>query len=86
MTADLVVILPGGPGTLSELQLAYEYGKDIMIFVGEGNVGEKTPGDLTKDFRGIEIGNSKQELRSWLKSPRQALHTYRRHNDFCAMS
>jgi predicted Rossmann-fold nucleotide-binding protein len=27
--ADLVVILPGGSGTLSELQLAWEYGKEI---------------------------------------------------------
>ncbi len=68
LTADLVVILPGGAGTLSELQLASEYGKDIMIFVGEGNVGGKTPEDLAKDFRGIEIGRNEQELRSWLKS------------------
>jgi len=68
LTADLVVILPGGSGTLSELQLAWEYGKDIMIFVGEGNVGAKTSEELTKEFRGIEIGGSKKELRSWLKS------------------
>ncbi len=68
LTADLVVILPGGSGTLSELQLAWEYGKDIMIFVGKGNVGGKTSGELAKDFRGIEIGSNEQELRSWLKS------------------
>jgi len=68
LTADLVVILPGSSGTLSELQLAWEYGKDIMIFVGEGNVGAKTSEELTKEFRGIEIGGSKKELRSWLKS------------------
>ncbi|MFZ2077895.1 MAG: hypothetical protein WAV38_14840 [Xanthobacteraceae bacterium] len=68
LTADLVVILPGGSGTLSELQLAWEYGKDIMIFVGDGNVGGKTPEELTKDFRDIEIGRTEQELRSWLKS------------------
>jgi SLOG cluster4 family len=41
LTADLVVILPGGSGTLSELQLAWEYGKDIMIFVGEGKSEQK---------------------------------------------
>jgi predicted Rossmann-fold nucleotide-binding protein len=68
LTADLVVILPGGSGTLSELQLAWEYGKDIMIYLGEGNVGGKTPGDLRKDFRDIEIGGNEQQLRSWLKS------------------
>ena len=68
LTADLVVILPGGSGTLSELQLAWEYGKDIMIYLGEGKVGGKTPEELRKDFRDIEIGDNEQELRSWLKS------------------
>jgi predicted Rossmann-fold nucleotide-binding protein len=68
LTADLIVILPGGSGTLSELQLAWEYGKDIIIFVGKGNVGGKTSEELAKDFRGIEIGSSEQKLRSWLKS------------------
>jgi len=68
LTADCVVILPGGSGTLSELRLASEYGKDIMIFVGKGNVGGKTSEELAKDFRGIEIGSNEQELRSWLKS------------------
>ena len=68
LSADLVVILPGGAGTLSELQLAWEYGKDIMIFVGKGNVGGKTPEDLARQFGGIEIGRNEQDLRSWLKS------------------
>jgi predicted Rossmann-fold nucleotide-binding protein len=68
LTADLVVILPGGSGTLSELQLAWEYGKDIMIYLGEGKVEGKTAGDLRKDFRDIEIGGNERELRSWLKS------------------
>jgi predicted Rossmann-fold nucleotide-binding protein len=68
LTADLIVILPGGSGTLSELQLAWEYSKDIIIFVGKGNVGGRTPEDLTKDFRGIKIGPNQQELRSWLES------------------
>jgi SLOG cluster4 family len=67
LTADLVVILPGGAGTLSELQLASEYSKDIMIFVGKGNVGGKTAKDLTKEFRRIEIGRNEQDLRRWLQ-------------------
>ena len=68
LTSDLVVVLPGGPGTLSELQLAWEYGKDIMIYLGAGNVGGKTPEEITKNFRDIKIGRNEQELRSWLKS------------------
>jgi hypothetical protein len=39
-----------------------------MIFVGKGDVGGKTPEELTKEFRGIEIGHNQQEFRSWLKS------------------
>src|SRR5436190_15961656 len=70
LTADLVVVLPGGAGTLSELQLAFEYGKQIMIFIKEGNVGGKTTKDLRNDFEGVEIGRSEQELRSWLESRR----------------
>jgi hypothetical protein len=57
---------------LSELQLAFEYGKQIRIFVGKGNVGGKTAKDLTKEFRGIEIGRNEQELRSWLQSRRES--------------
>ncbi len=68
LTSDLVVILPGGAGTHSELQLASEYGKDIMIFAGEGKVGGKTAEELTKDFGNTEIGRNEQDLRSWLKS------------------
>ena len=68
LTSDLVVILPGDSGTLSELQLSSEYGKDIMIFVGNGNVAGKTPAALKKNYRGMEIGRNEQELRSWLKS------------------
>ena len=49
----------------------WEYGKDIMIFVGKGNVGGKTAQDLTKEFRGIEIGRNEPELRSWLKKQSQ---------------
>ena len=64
LTADLVVILPGGSGTLSELQLAWEYGKDIMIFWGKGDVGGKTLEKLTEDFRDIKIGRNEKELRS----------------------
>jgi predicted Rossmann-fold nucleotide-binding protein len=64
LTADLVVILPGGSGTLSELQLAWEYGKNIMIYIGAGDVGGKTPEELAKIFPNIEIGRNEKDLRS----------------------
>ena len=67
LTADLVVVLPGGPGTLSELQLACEYRKDIAIYIGAGKVGGKTSEDLRKEFRNIEIAGNERELRDWLR-------------------
>ena len=63
LTADYVVVLPGGAGTLSELQLAWEYGN-----LGEGDVAGRTAEELTRDFGGIEVARSERELRSWLKS------------------
>jgi hypothetical protein len=39
-----------------------------MIYLGKGNVGGKTSGELTKEFGGIEIGRNEQQLRTWLKS------------------
>ena len=64
LTSDLVVILRGGSGTLSELQLAWEYGKDVMIYLGEANVGGKTSEALQKDFPDAKIGGDEQELRA----------------------
>jgi predicted Rossmann-fold nucleotide-binding protein len=54
LTSGLVVVLPGGDGTLSELQLACEYGKKIVIFLGKGHVGGKTSQELEKEFSGTQ--------------------------------
>jgi predicted Rossmann-fold nucleotide-binding protein len=48
----LIVILPGGGGTLSELKLAWEYNKPILVFLGsEGSVGGKSAKQIEADFR-----------------------------------
>jgi uncharacterized protein (TIGR00725 family) len=38
LTADLVVGLPGGDGTRSEMVLAVRYGKPVIAFVGPGGL------------------------------------------------
>ena len=58
----LVVVLPGGDGTLSELQLAWEYGKKIIIYLGKGQVGGKTSRELEKDFTGVKVVKTKQDF------------------------
>jgi uncharacterized protein (TIGR00725 family) len=51
LTADALVVLPGGPGTLSELCLRLQYGGDAVLFLGEeGRVGGKTAEDLRADL------------------------------------
>jgi uncharacterized protein (TIGR00725 family) len=37
LTADAVVVLPGGPGTQSELELALRYGRPVVVFARPGD-------------------------------------------------
>jgi predicted Rossmann-fold nucleotide-binding protein len=62
LTSDLVVVLPGGDGTLSELQLAWEYGKKIIIYLGKGQVGGKMSQELEKEFSGVKVAETKQDF------------------------
>ena len=73
LTSDLVVVLPGDEGTHSELQLAWEYDKEIMIFLGKGNVHGKTAEKLMKEFQGITIGHIKTDVEDWLNRKRTNL-------------
>jgi len=70
LTSDLIVVLPGGSGTLSELQLAWEYDKHIMLYLGNnGNVGGQTPMQLKAKFSGgrVVVGLNGAQLSKWLK-------------------
>uniref|UniRef100_A0A061REV6 Rossmann fold nucleotide-binding protein n=2 Tax=Tetraselmis sp. GSL018 TaxID=582737 RepID=A0A061REV6_9CHLO len=35
LSSDVIVALPGGPGTASEVQLAMEYGKPVVLLTGK---------------------------------------------------
>jgi uncharacterized protein (TIGR00725 family) len=49
LTADLVVVLPGGPGTQSELELALRYGRPVIVM---GHIGDHI-GALTIEADGL---------------------------------
>ena len=68
LTSDLIVVLPGGSGTFSELQLAWEYDKDIMIYLGKnGTVDGQNPKQLKAKFSGdkIVVGDNETQLKEW---------------------
>jgi hypothetical protein len=70
LTSDLVVVLPGSSGTLSELQLAWEYDKHIMLYLGtNGNVDGQTPAQLQARFSGnkVVVGLNEARLSQWLQ-------------------
>jgi predicted Rossmann-fold nucleotide-binding protein len=71
LSSDFIVVLPGGSGTLSELQLAWEYRKDVMIYLGnDGNVDGQTPMQLKAKFSGdnVVVGISQAHLSEWLQN------------------
>jgi predicted Rossmann-fold nucleotide-binding protein len=70
LTSDLIVVLPGGSGTFSELQLAWEYSRDIMLFLGRDKVNGKDAEQLKHEFAGIKSGEAGPDLEDWLKKER----------------
>ena len=47
LTSDVIVALPGGPGTASEVRLALRYAKPIILYLGEsGAIEGLEPGGL----------------------------------------
>lgn len=71
LTSDLVVILPGEGGTFKELQLAWEYGRPTMVFLGsDGSVDGKSAKQIVAEFAGTTLADTEDELKSWLGSVR----------------
>lgn len=67
LTSDLIVVLPGEVGTFSELRLAWEYDKPIMIFLGDdGTVDGKTAEEIKAEFSGVTLADAEDGLRNWL--------------------
>ena len=58
LTADVVVVLPGGEGTRSEVELAVRYAKPVIAFPG--------PGGLPNDWPPIPVAATFDELEAFL--------------------
>ncbi len=61
LTADALVALPGGSGTLSEVRLRLEYGRRVIVFLGDPKEG-LTIGGRTADELREETRNPKRVL------------------------
>lgn len=70
LTADVVLVLPGGSGTLSELELSVEYDwAPLMLFLGGLHVGGLSAGELVRDKApGAIVIDSASSLESTLRS------------------
>jgi len=50
LTSDVIIALPGGKGTESEVELALKYGTPVIFFLGGGNINGNSPADYIKKF------------------------------------
>jgi predicted Rossmann-fold nucleotide-binding protein len=67
LTSDAIIFLPGGSGTFSELQLAWEYDKPILIFLGAyGSINGKAAQQIMAEFTDITVADTEDELSEWL--------------------
>jgi predicted Rossmann-fold nucleotide-binding protein len=64
LSADYVVALPGGPGTRSEIELALDYGKPMMIANAQGEWNEFSN-------KGVAMAQSVEEVLAWLAEKTQ---------------
>jgi predicted Rossmann-fold nucleotide-binding protein len=62
LTAHALVVLPGGKGTESELELAVEYGRTVILYIGNEKVNNRTVLELEKAYPTIYIASGKSEL------------------------
>ncbi|MGA1842630.1 MAG: molybdenum cofactor carrier protein [bacterium] len=71
LTSDIVIALPGGPGTYSEVRLRAQYQKPLILFLGDSTINGKKAEDLKNDplfSTYISIANSIEDVRERIKS------------------
>jgi uncharacterized protein (TIGR00725 family) len=65
LTADAVVALPGGVGTASEIELAREYGKPLILFLDGGTIHGRGESELRE--AGFRTAARLDEVASFLR-------------------
>jgi predicted Rossmann-fold nucleotide-binding protein len=63
LTSDVVVCLPGGSGTLTEIELALEYGRPIVLFDPEDRMAE-----AVRALAGLPRARSLPEVRAFVRA------------------
>jgi uncharacterized protein (TIGR00725 family) len=51
LSSDAIVIFPGDTGTMAELELAIEYQKPVVLFLGGGKLGNHAADQLVERFK-----------------------------------
>jgi uncharacterized protein (TIGR00725 family) len=54
LSADVIIVLPGGPGTFSEAMLALEYRRNVVFYVGGHTIGGMKPEEILKMVPGAK--------------------------------
>lgn len=67
LSADVIVALPGGPGTRSEIQLALEYGKPLLILSPENEWSDFSSSSAT-------LVKNLQQAMDWLNNKIPHIH------------
>jgi uncharacterized protein (TIGR00725 family) len=60
LSSDVVIVLPGNEGTESEMTLAVRYGKPVIAFFGEHEVGWTPP-------EGVPVARSLEEVEAFVR-------------------
>jgi hypothetical protein len=55
LTADVAIVLPGGSGTVSEVELALEYETPLIFYLGDQKVGALVASDFLKRYPGRRV-------------------------------
>lgn len=71
LTSDVIVALPGSAGTLSEIELALEYERPIILFLGKESVNGRKACDFLRDVPPAvriadDLGQLEEQLREFL--------------------
>lgn len=64
LTSDVLIALPGSAGTASEVQLAREYGRPVILFLGDAAAGHSIQG-LPADI-GVPVAQTMAEVAAFV--------------------
>lgn len=55
LTADVLIVLPGSAGTLSEVRLRVQYGRPVILFLGQETIDGRDEARIRKESRLPEL-------------------------------